>query len=91
MPDQTWRKSSRSGNNATGNCVEVAFSAGVVGIRDSKNPAGPPLTFAEPAWSALAAALRPVRGLLFVGTLEAEPDLGDRASEILREELFGAR
>ncbi|WP_420812756.1 DUF397 domain-containing protein [Micromonospora zingiberis] len=35
-----WRKSSRSGGNG-GDCVEVADNlSGVVGVRDSKDPAG---------------------------------------------------
>lgn len=45
----TWRKSTRS--NGSGNCVEVADDlAGKVGLRDSKDPGGPVLTFAAPAW-----------------------------------------
>jgi hypothetical protein len=43
-----WRKSSCSGN--TGNCVEVAITDSVVGIRDSKNPDGPKLTVSPDAW-----------------------------------------
>ncbi|MFI7574496.1 DUF397 domain-containing protein [Micromonospora sp. NPDC049497] len=43
-----WRKSTRSGN---GECVEVADNLpGVVGVRDSKDPAGPVLTFARGSW-----------------------------------------
>ncbi|MGN9811985.1 DUF397 domain-containing protein [Micromonospora sp. BQ11] len=46
----TWRKSTRSGNSE---CVEVADNLpGVVGVRDSKDPAGPVLTFAPDAWRA---------------------------------------
>ncbi|MEV7265108.1 DUF397 domain-containing protein [Micromonospora aurantiaca] len=45
-----WRKSSRSGQSE---CVEVADNlAGVVGVRDSKDPAGPVLTFTPDAWRA---------------------------------------
>jgi hypothetical protein len=45
-----WRKSSRSGTNG-GNCVEVATNLpGIVAIRDSKNPQGPPLVFAPADW-----------------------------------------
>ncbi|MCM0674246.1 DUF397 domain-containing protein [Micromonospora phytophila] len=44
----TWRKSTRSGN---GECVEVADDLpGVVGVRDSKDPTGPALTFDPQAW-----------------------------------------
>jgi hypothetical protein len=47
-----WRKSTRSGGNG-GACVEVADNlAGMIGIRDSKDPAGPVLTFDTPAWRA---------------------------------------
>lgn len=39
-----WRKSTASGGN--GNWVEVAADLlGIVGVRDSKNPDGGPLTF----------------------------------------------
>ncbi|MDG4815039.1 DUF397 domain-containing protein [Micromonospora carbonacea] len=47
-----WRKSTRSGGSG-GNCVEVAANLpGVVGVRDSKDPAGPALLFAPTAWAA---------------------------------------
>ncbi|MER6591212.1 DUF397 domain-containing protein [Micromonospora purpureochromogenes] len=52
MPDLTgafWRKSTRSNNG--GDCVEVADNLpGVVGLRDSKDPTGPVLTFTPAAW-----------------------------------------
>ena len=38
-----WRKSSYSGTNQDGACVEIAFTE-QVGVRDSKNPE-PTLTF----------------------------------------------
>ena len=37
-----WRKSTRSSDSNT--CVEVAFAASSVVVRDSKNPGGPTLT-----------------------------------------------
>ncbi|WBC16173.1 DUF397 domain-containing protein [Micromonospora sp. WMMA1998] len=52
-----WRTSTKSGNNG-GDCVEVADGvAGVVGVRDSKDPGGPVLVFAPPAWRAFVAHL----------------------------------
>jgi hypothetical protein len=51
-----WRKASASGN---GNCVEVAANLpGVVAVRDSKDPAGPALTFTPAAWRTFTARLR---------------------------------
>ncbi|MET8045684.1 DUF397 domain-containing protein [Micromonospora sp. NPDC005215] len=48
----TWRKSTRSGSGG-GNCVEVADNLpGIVGVRDSKDPAGPALVFEPASWRA---------------------------------------
>lgn len=44
-----WRKSSRSGPYSD-NCVEVAMAARAVGVRDSKDPAGPVLVFSAERW-----------------------------------------
>jgi Domain of unknown function (DUF397) len=52
MPPTTWRKSSFS-EAPDGACVEVAFAATAVAVRDSKNTAGPTLTFDPRAWRAL--------------------------------------
>lgn len=52
-----WYKSSRSG--AGKECVEVAhLNAGHVGVRDSKNPAGPTLVFSPTAWDAFLTKTR---------------------------------
>lgn len=56
--EATWRKSSRS-NGASGNCVEVADNLPeVVGVRDSKDPAGPALVFATRAWRSFVGQVR---------------------------------
>ncbi|WP_181721985.1 DUF397 domain-containing protein [Nocardia gipuzkoensis] len=49
LSDVTWFKSSYS--SAEKDCVEVAFlGEGSVGVRDSKNPAGPALVFTPSEW-----------------------------------------
>jgi Domain of unknown function (DUF397) len=50
-----WRKSTWS---ADGDCVEVAFNAGSVFVRDSKDPAGPVLSFTSSEWAAFLAGAR---------------------------------
>ncbi|MEV1108189.1 DUF397 domain-containing protein [Micromonospora sp. NPDC049751] len=53
-----WRKSTRSGDNG-GACVEVATNIpDIVAVRDSKDPAGPALTFHPTAWSAFVGSTR---------------------------------
>ena len=54
----TWRKSTRSGGNG-GQCVEVAFVDGAVGLRDSKQQGeGPILVFTPEEWDAFLAGVR---------------------------------
>ncbi|WP_285701122.1 DUF397 domain-containing protein [Actinomadura sp. NBRC 104412] len=38
-----WRKSSHSGSEGGGHCVELARIGNAVGVRDSKDPNGPKL------------------------------------------------
>jgi hypothetical protein len=51
-----WRKSSYSAN--TGNCVELATTAGTAHVRDSKHPEAGHLTFPRSEVAALVAAAR---------------------------------
>ena len=52
-----WRKSSRS-NGTGGDCVEVADNVpGRVLVRDSKDQAGPVLTFGPVAWRSFVGAV----------------------------------
>ncbi|MFF2149252.1 DUF397 domain-containing protein [Kitasatospora sp. NPDC058190] len=52
-----WRKSSYSTDQ--GNCVEVADGfAGIVPVRDSKDPSGPALVFPTDAWTAFVTAIK---------------------------------
>jgi hypothetical protein len=46
-----WRKSSYSGNGG-GNCTEVAATASLVLLRDSKDPEGAKLAFNTASWKA---------------------------------------
>jgi hypothetical protein len=50
-----WRKSSRTGGGSGGggNCVEVAVSSGIVGVRDSKDPYKSILTLSFDQWKKL--------------------------------------
>jgi Domain of unknown function (DUF397) len=54
-----WRKSSYSGTQT--NCVEVAGLDHVVAVRDSKDPAGPALTFSPGAWASFADTIKQAR------------------------------
>ena len=50
--EQTWRKSSYSGNTTDSNCVEVSLAQDAL-VRDSKNASGDVLAFSAPAWQSL--------------------------------------
>lgn len=59
-PRFAWRKSSRS---QLSNCVEVGLpvhdtAAGVVAVRDSKDPHGPALLFSRRSWDDFLAATK---------------------------------
>ncbi|MDG4767700.1 DUF397 domain-containing protein [Solwaraspora sp. WMMD406] len=51
-----WRKSNLS---MTGECVEVAYAGGLIGVRDSKQgEAGPVLAFTSGEWAAFLGGAR---------------------------------
>ncbi len=53
-----WRKSTRSSAEGQ-NCVEVAAGLpGIVAVRDSKHPAGPPLIVDPRNWTAFIRAVK---------------------------------
>lgn len=53
-----WRKSTRSSPEGQ-NCVEVAANLpGIIAIRDSKHPDGPPLVLAPRDWAAFIGAVK---------------------------------
>jgi hypothetical protein len=49
-----WHKSEHSDD---GGCVEIAYTDGVIGVRDSKNPDGPTLTFNQHEWTAFTTGI----------------------------------
>ncbi|WP_431884055.1 DUF397 domain-containing protein [Micromonospora gifhornensis] len=56
LTNARWRKSSRS---AEGECVEVADDlGGVVGVRDSKDIAGPVLLFGPTQWRSFVETIK---------------------------------
>jgi hypothetical protein len=55
LSDVAWRKSARSGGEG-GNCVELAITTTVIGVRDSKNTSSVLVFTAASAGAFLAAA-----------------------------------
>jgi Domain of unknown function (DUF397) len=57
VSSRNWIKSSYSMTN--GNCIEVAgLSRELIGVRDSKDPAGPVLGFGAAEWGAFVGHVR---------------------------------
>ena len=61
LPGVQWLRSSYS--TGANNCVETARplsgpGAGLLAVRDSKDPAGPALLFSPESWAGFTAALR---------------------------------
>jgi hypothetical protein len=55
-----WRKSTRSGGGGTGggDCVQAVALDGIGFVGDSKNPDGPVIALAAPAWTAFIAGIK---------------------------------
>jgi hypothetical protein len=53
-----WRKSSYSGPDDGNDCVEIATSPTLIGVRDSKTPARAVLTFPAGAFTTFLKALK---------------------------------
>ncbi|GAA3934351.1 hypothetical protein GCM10023085_14650 [Actinomadura viridis] len=53
-----WRKSARSSEGTSEQCVEVARLSEGIGVRDSKNPDGPNLVVSRDVFKAFTAALK---------------------------------
>lgn len=53
-----WRKSSYSHTHGTSDCVELADLSYGIGVRDSKNPAVPPLVVSREQLTALVVRIR---------------------------------
>jgi hypothetical protein len=53
MTSLVWRKSSRSSEGSSGECVEVARLTDVIGVRDSKSPDAGRLTLETDRFAAL--------------------------------------
>ncbi|WP_380283691.1 DUF397 domain-containing protein [Kitasatospora purpeofusca] len=57
LAEDRWRKSSYSGD--AGQCIEVSDGhAGLMPVRDSKEPDGPTLLFPTDAWQSFVTAIR---------------------------------
>jgi hypothetical protein len=47
LPEMAWRRSSLCNTNS---CVEIAFLDSYIAMRDTKQPAKPPLLFTKVEW-----------------------------------------
>lgn len=56
IPDSKWRKARASSGN--GACVETAETGGVHHVRDSKDKAGPILSFTPHEWTAFLTGVK---------------------------------
>ncbi|MFY1697335.1 DUF397 domain-containing protein [Solwaraspora sp. WMMA2101] len=54
--DSAWRKNTRSGSS--GDCVEARFVAQAAQVRDSKDQAGPILSFTAGTWTGFVQGIK---------------------------------
>ncbi|RJL31270.1 DUF397 domain-containing protein [Bailinhaonella thermotolerans] len=59
--ERVWVKSSYSGE--ADQCVEIAWQAGGVAVRDSKNPGGAVLSYTRHEWQAFVQAIKQGKAL----------------------------
>lgn len=52
LPEDKWQKSSFSGDNAGGNCVQIQMVDGMVALGDSKNPNEGAFEYTHDEWTA---------------------------------------
>lgn len=57
LSNARWVKATRSSNGGD-TCVEVAVTDRAVGVRDSKDTAGPALVFAPGGWAGFVAGVK---------------------------------
>ncbi|TDE33650.1 DUF397 domain-containing protein [Actinomadura sp. 6K520] len=58
MTSPQWRKSSRSSDGTSGQCVEVARLDDAIGLRDSKAPSSGHLSLSSESFAALVASVK---------------------------------
>lgn len=59
LPEEKWRKSSRSTDNGGNNCLEAQITAdGLVAVGDSKDRAQGAFVFATEAWACFIAGVK---------------------------------
>lgn len=58
MQDKEFTNWHKSNTSDDGGCVEIAYADGLIGVRDSKNPIGPHLTFNQREWDAFTTGIR---------------------------------
>jgi len=61
----SWTFAKATGSVGDGSCVEIARHGDLLGVRDSKDPAGPVLVFSMTEWQSFLEAVK--AGELYLG------------------------